>query len=469
MSLQSGLDAAAKVPIANRDRPVPMSVPRRAFASYRGTGRLTAWFADWDLIVVSLLMLADVRVFEGSTVASFTLYELFVWLYCGPVVVGNILSEARSHSLARAQFVQSIIYYMAWILLASAFALVGRQHSDVLQQAKNIVPSLPLVAFMFIKLKRYGSIARLANLYLLYCVLTSLLCLVQLKYGGPYFRPEQENNQYKLDFSGNLASNIVLGFSFTQNNLAFAILPGMMFSAVKVFYDVRDRKWLTVPALLCCALIGTALLLSESRGAVIWFLFGFSFVIAPTGRTKSFVLKLAMVSACIVLLVGLSLRAGTSNMSPVENTMLARYMLWWTSFDAMVADPYVSFLGDGMNYVQRWSWMTAQWEFPDAHNGWIDQALFFGIPALLLYMLIWRRFFAIVDEAMANGVIPPSARVVMDGIRASVLAYMGLAFFEPVAHAVFAVAQLFFLMSCGVALATLPPCCNVETALSPAV
>jgi hypothetical protein len=140
----------------------------------------------------------------------------------------------------------------------------------------------------------------------------------------------------------------------------------------------------------------------------------------------------------------------------VENTVESRVLLWQTSFEAMENDPYVALFGDGIGFMKQWSWKIAGWEFPDAHNGWIDQAVFFGLPAILFYLCIWRRFFAITDAGAVSGRLAPECAALLDSIRASVLAFMGLYFFEPVAHAVLPVSQLFLLMSCGVALSSLP-------------
>jgi len=438
-----------------RDGRLPLDSPSVSFRALpRHAGWLSAWLAEWDLSVLLLLLLADVRVFKGSSVASFTLFELFAWCYCAPVVIGHMLSTRRLLPPLIARFVGPLGLYLAWILLASLFALLARQHSDVLQEAKNILPALPLVCFIGIRVKRPATVARLANIYVLYCFAACVLALVQLEHGGPYFRPPIDNNEYKADFSGDLVGNVVLGFASTPNELALIVLPGLMFSAIKLAYELRERRIPRLLTLACCAATGTVFLLAQSRGAVIWFLFGLAFLVAPTRHGRSFVLKLSLVMALIVLIVGYGMHADPAS-PEIENTIRVRYLLWKTSLAAMASDPYVAVLGDGMAYVETWSWTIAGWEFPDAHNGWLDQALFFGWPALVLYLMIWWRFFAITDEAANSSSIPPNARVLLDGIRASVLSFMGLNFFEPVAHAVFPVSQLFLLMSCGVGLAGL--------------
>jgi hypothetical protein len=427
-------------------------------AGHSAIRRRSGWFggalADWDLLVLLALILVDVRVLQGSSVASFTLYELFAWGYCTPFVIGHALESRRFLPAAGARFVYPLALYLSWILLASMCALASRQHSEVLQEAKNIMPSLPVVCFLLIRLRQPETVARLANFYVLYCIADGLLALVQLKYGGPYFRSPIENNAYKLDFTGERVSNLVLGFSGTPNELGVAVLPGAMFSAIKLVHEFRVDRRPRLLTVMCCVLTGVALTLSLSRGALIWFAFGFAFMVGPTRHSRSVLLKLVLVAGLIALVVGYGLHAAAASVDAGSDTVEARVLLWKTSLAAMINDPYVALLGDGTAYVRTWSWQTVGWEFPDAHNGWLDQALFFGVPALLLYLPVWQRFFAITDTGVSRGAAPPRTQVLLDGIRASILSFMGLYFFEPVAHAVFPVSQLFLLMSCGVGLAS---------------
>ena len=408
--------------------------------------------ADWDLLALLALILADVRVFQGSSVASFTLAELFAWGYCLPVVVGYTIGSRRVLPALSMRFVQPLAQYLGWILLASAFALFARQHSDVLQQAKNVMVALPIVCFVSVRLARPETMARLVNLYLLYCLAACVLALLQSKQGGPYLRVQNENNDYKLDFAGDLVGNVVLGLSTTPNELAVVVLPGVMFSALKLVQEVREHRHPRGMTMFCCALTSIPFLLAQSRGAAVWLAFGLAFMVSPLRRSRSFALKLSLVAGVITLLVVYGMQVAPVSTLTVENTVETRFLLWVTSIDAMIDDPYVLFFGDGMDYVRRWSWQIAGWEFPDAHNGWIDQALFFGVPASFLYLAIWQRFFAIADAPFGPGPDAVQTRLLLDGVRGTVLAYMGLYFFEPVAHAVFPVSQLFLLMSCGVAL-----------------
>ena len=204
--------------------------------------------------------------------------------------------------------------------------------------------------------------------------------------------------------------------------------------------------------LLFCAVTLLVLVLAQSRGAIAWFTFGAFMVAGPLRHSRSTALKGALVTAVITALVAYGLQT-EALIAEVYNTIRARVLLWLTSLDAMAVDPYVLVFGDGMRFVLAKSWQIAGWEFPDAHNAWLDQVLFFGLPALVFYFNIWRCFLVATDTAAASMALAPLPSMVLDGIRGTVLAYMGLYFFEPVAAAVFPVSQLTFLMSCGIGLA----------------
>jgi len=107
-----------------------------------------------------------------------------------------------------------------------------------------------------------------------------------------------------------------------------------------------------------------------------------------------------------------------------------------------------------MTHMQMWSWQVIGWELPTAHNGWIDQALTFGLPALALYFGFWRMFFNITDSAVGGNGLDP-AQVILDGLRCSILALVGVYFFEPVDYVTFPISQLFFLMGLGVCTASI--------------
>jgi hypothetical protein len=411
---------------------------------------------DWDLLILIGLMLANIRIFNGSSIASFELVELFAWGYCAPVVVGTMLNRRGMFCPLCSRLLVPIYAYVGWLLVAAAAAVVFRHDLDVLQQTKNVVVAVPIVMFVCIRLDNPASFGRIINLYVLYCFAACVVAVVQYKTGGPYFRPPVENNQYKLDYAGELVDNVVLGFSATPNQLALITLPGIVFSMLKLVAEIRSGRIPRLVTVIATLVTGTVFVLAQSRGALIWALAAVVFFIAPTRRSRSFLLKLLVATALIVLIVLRGLSAVASTDTPVTDTVLSRLELWMTAIRALTSDWYVMLLGDGSGYITKWSWQAANWTFPDSHNGWLDQAVFWGVPAVALYVAIWWVFFRIVDDGANDTRLPVTRRFMLDGIRATTFALMGLSFFEPVANAVFPVVQLFIFLAYGAKLSGLP-------------
>ena len=62
----------------------------------RQLGTIAVVTANLDILVLFCLLMADVRVFKGSEIASFTLFELFIWGYCAPIVVSCLAIQRTS-------------------------------------------------------------------------------------------------------------------------------------------------------------------------------------------------------------------------------------------------------------------------------------------------------------------------------------------------------------------------------------
>ena len=376
------------------------SAGARACGSAYGASRrpIATLRANADLIVLFVLIVADVRLFDASAVASFTLVEIFIWGYCAPVVAGHLFIQRRKLPVGCVRFVVSVGLYMAWLLFVSAFALVFRDHSDVLQNTKNILPALVLCLFVFYRVRDRRTVALLCNLYVAYSVLSCLLGLMQYLFDAPYVRPLIQGTQYKLDIDGGTITHPVVGLSGHPNEFAMAILPGLCLAIFQFGAEIRDYWRLRPMTVLVTGLLCLGMLLSQARGALLFTAAAILFMTSPLGRTRSWKLKLAWTAGLITLVVVYGLHAAQDGEAAAD-TIEVRYLLWKTSVLAITSDPYVMLFGDGTAFVKRWSFEIANWQFPDAHNAWLDQILVFGFLALPLYLSIWRRFFTSSDAA----------------------------------------------------------------------
>ena len=431
---------------------------RRAVQS----GGMAALFANLDLILLLVLIVADIRVLQESEVASFTLFELFVWGYCAPFVVAEIgLQKRESLPPACLRFLAPLGLYIVWLLIVACLAIAFRADSAVLQDTKNVVPALVLVLFIFFRIRRIESVILLCNVYIVYSLLACVVGLLQFRFGAPYFRDLLTGTEYKLDIEGAVIATPVVGFSRHPNEFAMAIMPGVCLAVSKLFGEIRNRWRIKTVTVAVVMMLCSGMVLSNARGAMMFTAVAILFITSPLGKSRQFLIKFGCVAALTACIVLYGLHQANSGNAPGAETIETRYLLWQTTFKGMSLDNYVPWFGDGMNYVKAWSGQIAGWEFPDAHNAWIDQILYFGAPALLLYLAIWWQFFRLVE-------VPAFARplvnaIILDALRATVMALMGDYFFEPVANAIFPISQLFLIMALAVRIVSLPVPEDVRT------
>jgi hypothetical protein len=341
---------------------------------------------------------------------------------------------------------------MTWAVFAAVMALVFRHDSTVLQNTKNLLPGLILVVFLFVRINDLRSIVILCNLYVLYAIIACGVAFLQYRFGGPYFRDLIEGTEWKLTVEGTIVDNPVVGFSGHPNEFAVTILPAVTLSVGKLIAEIRDR-WRVRPITLgICGVLLAGMVLSQARGETIFTCAGIAFVASPLGRSRSFAIKVMAVASLIACIMAYGLHQASLG-APQAGTIEVRYRLWQTAWLAMHTDGYIPFLGDGTAFMTRWSLPVAGWEFPDAHNVWIDQAVFWGLPALGFYLAMWRRCFQLIEMAIPT--LEHHAPVVLDGLRAALVALMGNYFFGAYANAVLPISQLYFLMAVVVCLSSL--------------
>jgi hypothetical protein len=397
-----------------------------------------------DLIVLFVLMVIDVRILKGSAVSSFTLLELFIWGYCAPYVVSALVLQGRRLPAQSQRFVFTIGLYGGWVCLTAILGILLRSSTDVLQNAKNVLPGLILVPFLLMRLRNLQSVMLLSNVYVIYGVVAAVLAIVQFKFGAPYFKELVEGTEYKQDLLGEFVSDPVVAFSGHPNEFAMSIIPALALAAIKAIGDFRTRLRINFVAIGITLLLLGAMVLAQAKGAFIFSVAAVAFVVSPFARLRSALLKFGWVALFILAIVVLGLYATDIGANDGAATVAVRFLLWQIAFKGIGDDWYIGVFGDGRGYVHLWSEPLAGWEFLDSHNAWVDQIVMFGVPALILYAAIWWVFFRTIDQPARPR--PASVTFLLDGFRVSLLAIMGDSFFEPVANDVTAVSQLLLIM-----------------------
>jgi hypothetical protein len=405
-----------------------------------------------DLVLLLLLILLDIRVLQGVAPSSFTLFELMIWLWCLPWLLGRHLQGLLRLEAGSRRLVVVFGAYVAWALFAATCAVLWRDSTDVLQLTKNIVPGLVLIAFLAVRLRDVGACLLLGDLYLIWAVASCLLGFAQFFWEGPYFKPVLEITKEKLGLDGEPVTNPVVGLMVHPNAFAISILPGVLIGMTAVFLDIRAGRQPRLREVLATLVLVTGLILSQAKGVIAWTAVAFiACNLLP--RFRGSAARFLVLAVMNLALLFYSLDQASDDLGSSLSTVQTRWLLWHAALLAMETDRYIALLGDGMGFVHDWSRVIADWTFPSAHSGWVDQALFFGLPGFLTYAAVFWVFFKIMRNP---GHFPGHGTTVLArAAEAGVMAYVGLSLFEPTAADVYFVSQLVLVMMLGVATADL--------------
>jgi hypothetical protein len=413
------------------------------------SGLLSECRRHLDLVVLLLAILVDIRLLQGTGApASFTLFELVIWLYCLPWLGSRFLAGQLQLRPAALRVAGAFSVYFAWTLFAAVCAVVWRDSSATLQMTKNVAPSLVLVVFLAVRLREARTALVLGDLYVVWAFVSCLMGLLQFASGGPYLKPLVLVTIEKLGLDGELVQNPVVGFMTHPNAFAISILPGLMIMAAKLAMDLRYGLKVRLWDLLLLSVTVLGFVLAQSKGALAWATAAFVVCVLvprPRGPLARFLLLGGLNTAITLYSLHQAGLDPTSGFATVET----RVLLWQTARQALEYDSYVAILGDGMAYMFDWSVVIASWAFPSAHSGWVDQVVMFGFPGFFFYTLVFWVFFSVMSRSASPRGL--GTEILGRAAEASVLAYCGLSLFEPTAADAYFVSQLTLLMMLGTA------------------
>jgi hypothetical protein len=187
----------------------------------------------------------------------------------------------------------------------------------------------------------------------------------------------------------------------------------------------RQKRWLTALAVAAAGLLGAALWLTHSRGAILGTLLALAAIGVVRGRRWLWSHKAAALASIAVLAAGLFLvnqRAGDSEGVEKSRRSLGLRRDYWAATWRMITDgqhPRFFWLGVGPgnfgNYYPRYMTPTAFEEVKDPHNFALDMWATSGVFALtaLLFALgaFFRRAWVVVqgDENSVVDAAPPTS------------------------------------------------------------
>ncbi|OHD76101.1 MAG: hypothetical protein A2V99_03550 [Spirochaetes bacterium RBG_16_67_19] len=400
------------------------------------------------MIVFGLTL--DYRFFSGIPgLPSLTVVELLSYAALS-LLIGKFALEPEA--LGRRAVVlyrgnEAAIWYFIWTGLASLTSLT--RSADALRYYKDLAPSLIVYVLVSVCIVNRNAIKGLVAAILSGTALNLGLGISQVLLGVPRIVELAGTGGHKLDFSGRLAGlNISTGFFLHPNGYAIFLLPMAILLVGLLLQRNGAKPTLKSLFALMLLLTGANLAGTYAKGVIAWVLIGIGIliIVKRLGRARTIVgLIIVFVGILGITLYGIGALGGGP-----YGTMVARYQLWKTGIRAIVTDPFILFLGNGFAQMMELSAHYSNFPYPNAHNTYINQAIYFGFPALLLYLSLAGKALKSFSKLMRGpeGSQGNAARILF----AVEIALLGVYFFEPANEGVVLQAQFFTLLALAKAL-----------------
>lgn len=430
--------------------PRPRSSPIRRDAAPIRRGMVIPHMALLCIAIAGLAVdLPLVAPDSGST--SLMLLEAIVWPLFGVVLLNDVAHRRLDIVVVSWKLFPELFIYLAWCIVAVTVASGIMGGSDTVGKIKNILPGILLCMLMARTLYSTRQIVIVVSIFLLGTLVNAALGIVQFITGSFYFVPQVANNMWKMDLQGNILSNTTNGLTNTPNNLAALIVPGLVLAVtLLVAPEGRRRPGLALLLIPLIAVLSAGLYLTFSKGGLIWAVLGAAVALTPAPRWRLALGILAFVVGVIAILAFASLKTASDGAVAVD-TVTARVLLWQATEGAIADSVYAWSFGSSTPMVQYANSTRAQWGLPVSHNTWIDQIVFFGLPGLVLYMVVWLN--ALRRMCAAQAATQTLNATLLRGLLGGLVAMAGILFFEPRADGVFQTGQIFVLMTLGLSLA----------------
>jgi hypothetical protein len=358
----------------------------------------------------------------------------------------------RLRALYRANRV--VFWYFAWATIAAVFGLV--RSDDSLRTWLYLVPGFVLYALVGLTADRPSRIRAVlvASLAGTSCHLA--LGLAQGLFGGPYLLKVSNITEAKLGLGGDVLAHAPVGLFAHPNALGVFLLPVTLFLVVLVLARGRYR-----PILFAILLVDASVLaLAQVKGVLAFLALGIALLLVPRPLERwRFALSLTAPVLSIAALVGFAIWRFLDGHSEM-GTMVARLELSHQAILVLMTDTFTQVFGNGYPLFAKGKFFSVG--YPDAHNAWLNQALGFGLVALVLYLGAFATSLWMLCRKLATGWNADRPLVLAAVTSLAVL--LGEQFFEPVDRDVAAVAHLFLLFALAVVL---PPATATGPAYEP--
>ena len=405
--------------------------------------QLRLYHLTWFAVFTATL---DYRFFTdtpGIPSVSFLHIEGIVLLFALVVLSGTKPAFARKNGVLMREG-RWVLMYFLWACVASLWGILHSNYQSAAQY-EDLLPSLFLFVAVILSVKSKADLQGLITAYKIGMVIELFFGASQALFGAPRPVPLNEGAQWKTDLTGAFVTNpefLPTGLFTHPNGYALFCIPFVLLIVAEVRYQPHrnvGQLLMNIGLLLVLVLV---LSKDYTKGAYAWIALGMIMIFLPAG-----LFRFRHILGWLILLGGI---IGLTVLGLQEvDTMQSRYGLWQAAF-ATLENPMVLAFGNGNNAMLQQSLRFSNMYYPSSHNTFLDQAIVFGLPALLLYGAILIK--SIRVAASLPGMLPVGERGTAIFLHAGIVALLGGFFFEPGMGGTMLQAQFFLLAAFTVVL-----------------
>jgi len=381
---------------------------------------------------------------------SFTLVEVLSYVFILFYGMNTLLTNGKLHRAIISAYTENkvVFFYFFWIFIDMVMAISFREYPRYnISYFRNIIPSIVVYFLVVSTIKDKKRFQLLTSFYLAGVIVNVLVGLSQALSGWPEIVPGNWATTMKMDSSGAVVTgHVVRGFFSHPNAFAGFFIPSALLVITLIFRDFSSKK---IVNFLFRILLSVCLFLiiksTYAKGVMFWIPLGIIFLFLPRPLNKwRLYLGIFSASGSIVALTLYGL-AESAKSGGALGTIQTRVDLWRAALAAMQEDNYILLFGNGNAAVLKLSNVYSNIVYPNAHNGVLNQVIFYGVLGLVFYLWI------IIDslKRLSNLIEKRQEFTYSTAlfIFSSLIATLGNLFFEPFSEGVPLQAQLFFLIA----------------------
>jgi O-antigen ligase len=294
--------------------------------------------------------------------------------------------------------------WLVWLfVLGPTMVLRGDRYG--LERLRDLLPALMCFLLVTSFVKSETDLRAVIRVWLFTVFVNVVLGDSQYLFRSPYPSEIGFTALGKLDLSGErYTGNLVMGFFTHPNGLGMVLVGPTLYFFWRLLHPSRFVPYLFDLAAL--VLVAGCLYLTQTRGAIYWALVGFATMVFGrfVSTRRTFLILIPAIGLVLLIVLAQLGVLGSSG------TIQGRFTQWQAALSMLTEHPDVILFGGGAYPMARQSLLASHlaYLYPNAHNSLLNLVLFFGLPSLILFVLVAIRVLTGWPRAEL-GVAPPVA------------------------------------------------------------